>query len=328
MTISGNRWWRALAVACLVGATIGSASAAPSVDLATDFGRVADATAGQPEPARVAAIRATMDARLPGIYPTGAATDRRIAAALAAFPAVRERYAAEVAAFPGQLEEAIARFRVVFPGFASPLPIYLYHSLGARDGGSEYLEPGHRHVMLFGADMIAALHADDSVGPFFDHELFHLQHARAFADCDQLWCGLWQEGLAVHAAATMTPGATDHQLLLDLPVPLRAATDARWAAALCFVAAHFDDTDAATIAQALVGRAGAPDGLPDRFGYYVGYRLAREAGSSLPTLARLGHRPARRLVRRTLVAALADAHASCPAPPAQAPITSHTPHAV
>jgi hypothetical protein len=319
---------RTIVVACLVGATIRSASAAPSVDLAADFGRVADATAGQPERARVAAIRKKIDARLPGIYPSGAATDRRIAAALAAFPEIRERYAAEVAAFPGQLDGAIARFRVVFPGFSSPLPIYLYHSLGSRDGGSEYLEPGHRHVMLFGADMIARLHADDSVGPFFEHELFHLQHARAFADCDQLWCGLWQEGLAVHATATMTPGATDHQLLLDVPVALRAATDARWSAALCFVAAHFDDADPATIARTLVGGGGAPDGLPDRFGYYVGYRLARDSGSSLPALARLGHRPARRLLRRTLAAALEHARASCPTPPPEAPITSRAAHAV
>src|SRR5690606_13539194 len=144
--------------------------------------------------------------------------------------------------FPTALKSAVAHFRTVFPGFTSPLPIFLYHSLGQRDGGSAYLDPGRRHVMLFCADLIATYHADDSLHPFLDHELFHLEHAHAFGGCDQFWCPLWQEGLAVDAAAAMTPGATDHQLLLDIPTKIRAPTDARWAEALCFVSTHFDDT--------------------------------------------------------------------------------------
>jgi hypothetical protein len=318
--------WRWIVVA----AALSTAAARPAgfVDLATPFEQAALATAGQPQAARVAAVRRALDARLPGVYPANPRTDQRIARALAEFPARREGYDRAVGEFPAALAGAEAQFRKVFPAFVSPLPIYLYHSLGVRDGGSAYLEPGHRHVMLFGADMIAQLHDDDSLQPFLDHELFHLEHARHFADCDQLWCVLWQEGLAVDAAAVMTPGATDHQLLLDSPAPIRAPTEAHWDEALCFVAAHFDDTADAVVAQALQGNGKPPPGLPDRFGYYVGYRLAQASGASLPELARLGHEAARPRLRGALVRLMAAAKADCPAPAARAPITGRSPHPV
>jgi hypothetical protein len=169
--------------------------------------------------------------------------------------------------------------------------------------------------MLFGADMIARLHDDDSLGPFMDHELFHLEHARAFPDSDQLWCVLWQEGLAVDATEAMNPGATDHQLLLDWPAAIRTTTDAHWAQALCFVAAHFDDTADAALAQAFQGSGKPPRGLSDRFGYYVGYRAARETGQGIVQLDRLDHEAARTLLQATLVRMMANAKARC-APPA------------
>jgi hypothetical protein len=305
-------------------------SAAPRLgytDLATPFERVAIATAGKPEAARIAAIRSKLDALLPGVYPPDSHTDRSIARALAGFPAQQADYDRVIHDFPGALKSAVAHFRTVFPGFTSPLPIVLYHSLGQRDGGSAYLDPGRRHVMFFGADMIAKYHADDSLQPFLDHELFHLEHARTFADCDQFWCPLWQEGLAVDAAAAMTPGATDHQLLLDIPTGIRAPTDARWATALCFVSTHFDDTSDTVTGQALMGGGTPPSGLPDRFGYYVGYRLAQATGRSVPSLARLDHQAARRLLRATLIQLMKQANAHCAPPPADAAITNHSPRA-
>jgi hypothetical protein len=307
------------------------AAAAPPVafaDLATPFERVAVDSAGRPEAERIAAVRQALDPLLPGIYAAGARTDRAIGRALADFPARREAYEQAVRAFPAALDDAVARFRAVFPDFESPLPIVLYHSLGVRDAGSDYLEPGHRHVMLFGADRIAQLHADDSLEPFMDHELFHLEHARTFADCDQFWCLLWQEGLAVDAAAAMTPGATDHQLLLDSPAPIRAPVDTHWAQALCFVAAHFDDTTDATLAQGFQGGGRPPADLPDRFGYYVGLRAARATGRSIVELDRLGHEDARALLRATLARMIADAQAGCAAPAGKAAITSAAPHPV
>lgn len=294
-----------LALSCIGAAPV------PFTDLATLFEHVALATEGQPEAARVAAVRHTLSASLPGIYADGAATDRRIARALARFPAGRDRYDLAIRAFPAALSDAVTKFRTVFPKFTPPLPIYLYHSLGTRDGGSAYLEPGHRLVMLFGADMIAKLHADDSLEPFLDHELFHLEHQHAFPDCDPFWCVLWQEGLAVDAAASMNPGATDHQLLLDIPAPIRGPTDQRWTEALCFVAAHFDDTDDGIVAAALQGGGHPPADLPDRFGYYVGYRIARTTGQTIDHLDRLDHLAARKLMRATLARLMANAAAGC-----------------
>ncbi|MET0550980.1 MAG: hypothetical protein ABW002_17095 [Xanthomonas sp.] len=294
-----------------------AASAAPAthaVDLATPFEKAAIETAGQPEDVRIATIRSRINALVPGLYPDDAGTDRRIGTALHRFSVDQDDYDRVVADFPTALNGAIERFQAVFPGFASPLPIYLYHSLGQRDGGSGYLQPGNRHVMLFGADMIAQYHSDDSLEPFLIHELFHLQHARRFADCDPLWCTLWQEGLAVQATATMVPQATDHQLLLDIPAPIRAPTDRRWPAALCFVAAHFDDRDSAATANALQMGGHPPDGLPERFGYYVGFRLAQATGLQITRLSRLDHRAARAVARAALLALMTQAHASCAAP--------------
>lgn len=317
-------------IIALLAMVVTLTSAAPPlvyVDLATPFERTVKATAGEPAAARISAIRDTLNALLPGVYPASAHTNRRIAKALGDFPAEQTAYDRVVRQFPAALNEAVIRFRKVFADFTSPLPIYLYHSLGTRDGGSAYLEPGHRHVMFFGADMIARYHADDSLQPFLDHELFHLEHARAFPDCDQLWCGLWQEGLAVDAAAAMTPDATDHQLLLDVPADVRAATDAHWVTALCFVATHFDATDETVIGQALVGSGKPPSGLPDRFGYYVGYRLAQATGQTVPALARLGHHDARQIARAALLKLMKAAGARCAPPAADGAITHHSPRA-
>jgi hypothetical protein len=305
----------------LVALSCVAAAPVPFADLATSFERTALATADQPEMDRVAAIRRAASASLPGVYPDGAATDRRIARALAGFPTEQGGFDLAIHAFPDALSRAVIRFRTVFPRFTPPLPIYLYHSLGTRDGGSAYLEPGHRLVMLFGADMIARLHADDSLEPFLDHELFHLEHQHSFPDCDQFWCVLWQEGLAVDAAASMNPGATDHQLLLDIPAPIRKPTDQRWPDALCFVATHFDDTDDAIMAQALQGGGHPPSNLPDRFGYYVGFRIARATDRAINSLDHLDHVAARKLMRATLIHLMADAIARCPAPPTRSATT-------
>jgi len=215
----------------------------------------------------------------------------------------------------------VTHFRRVFPDFVPPLPIILAHELGVRDGGSDYV--AGRKVMLFGADMIARLHNDDSLQPFMEHELFHLEHARHFADCDQYWCPLWQEGLATYAASVMTPGASDHQLLLDQPQPIREPTDRHWKEALCVAAAQFDRADETAINTAFsAGESGSSD-LPRRFGYYVGLRVAAEAGRqrSLPELARLNDEQARPVVAKALGALIAEARAPCSAPPPSAPIT-------
>ena len=310
----------------IIAAALLLSGAAPApvtyTNLAPDFDRFEARTADMPNDRRVAAFRAAFERRLPGLYADrdSARLDRRIARALAEFPSIRAAYRTIETRFGRAFPDVVRRFRIFFPGFVSPLPIYLVHDLGQRDGGSDYV--GGAKVMLFGADMIAKIHNDDSLEPFIAHELFHLEHARHFEDCDQFWCPLWQEGLATFAAAKMTPHATDHQLLLDQPAPIRAETDAHWAAALCSVAAAFDSSDAKAIGAAF-NAGDKPAALPARFGYYVGLRIAERAGRnrSLRALARLDDEAARPVVAAALAEMLRAAKAPCPAPPAKAPIT-------
>ena len=162
---------------------------------------------------------------------------------------------------------------------------------------------------------------------FMEHELFHLEHARHFEDCDQLWCVLWVEGLATFAASTMTPGATDHQLLLDLPTPIRPATEAHWGEALCWIATRFEVTDDSDLSTAFLGNEQA-SGFPSRFGYYVGLRVAAEAAGAkggLAAVSRLNDEQARPVVARALGVLMKGAHAPCEAPKAIGPITHAAP---
>jgi hypothetical protein len=305
------------------------AAAMPPIELtsyAPDFDAFEARTAGMAPEARVAEFRAEFGRIAPGLYTDRDATrlDRRIAKALAAFPALRPAYRSVVARFPSDLAAAVTAFRQSFPGFVAPMPIILAHELGMRDGGSAYI--GDHKVMLFGADVIAQIHNDDSLQPFLEHELFHLEHARSFADCDQLWCPLWQEGLATYAAAVMTRGASDHQLLLDQPKAIRAATDARWGEALCWFAAHFDSADGAQADLAFSGGS-AQSGFPPRFGYYVGLRIAGQAGSTtnLVALSRLNNEDARPVVAKALTTLLNASGAPCPPPSGSAPISHKAP---
>lgn len=305
------------------------ASAPPPVTFtsyAAQFDEFEARTEGMPSDKRVAEFLATFNALLPGLYEgkDPARLARRIDKALTDFPSIRPAYRDVERQFPAALHTAVESFRKVFPDFVPPRPIYLVHSLGTRDGGGTQV--GGKDVMLFGADMIARLHNDDSLQPFMDHELFHLEHARHFEDCDPLWCPLWQEGLAVFAASVMTPGATDHQLLLDQPTPIRAETDAHWGEALCWIATRFDATDDDDIGNAFLGGQ-HPPGFPARFGYYVGFRIAAEAAGKggLPALARLSDEQARPVVARALGSLITAAHAPCKAPAAVGPITHKAP---
>lgn len=329
----GTRGMACIAACLMTGVTAasvpsGAGSSARYADLATPFEQAAIETAGQPREMRVATVRDRINAVLPGVYRRDASTDRLIADALVQLPSKQAAFNRVIADFPLALSGAVRRFRKVFSEFKSPIPIYLYHSLGLRDGGSDYLEPGKRHVMLFGADMIAEYHSDDSLQPFLAHELFHLEHGRHFSDCDQFWCTIWQEGLAVDAAATMTPHATDRQLLLDTPEPIRPKTDARWKDALCFVAAHFDDTNGTAVVRALQMGGSPPNELPDRFGYYVGYRIAQATRIKLIRLSRLDNRSARPVVRSALINLMGNAKARCPLPAVDAVVTQQSPSPV
>ncbi len=296
------------------------------LNYAPEFDRFEESTRSLPPVARVKAFHEKFDRLLPGMYADEdqAGMDRKIANALEDFPKIRDAYRRTEQRFPGELDTAVAHFRKFFPDFEPPYPIYLLHDVGQRDGGTTTVNG--QHVMLFGADMIARIHDDDSVQPFLEHELFHLEHARHFADCDQYWCQLWKEGLAVYAASVMTPGADDHQLLLDLPKPIRGPVDANMAGALCFVSANFDSDLPAPQKQSFMGGEHPPE-LPSRFGYYIGLLTAQKAmrDHDFASVARMNNDAARPVVRAALVELINDAKAGCAPPAETSEVTYKTP---
>jgi hypothetical protein len=183
-------------------------------------------------------------------------------------------------------------------------PVYLVNSLGEFDGGTR--EVGGRTVLMFGADVIARIHMDHDIQPFFHHELFHLYHHRYFPECEPIWCGLWAEGLATYAARTLNPKASDAELLLTTPEPLRAAVEKDRKGAVCAVTARLESTSQKDYGALFSSDRLSPT-LPPRFGYYVGYLVAEEIGRThtLKQMAQMKPPQARRAVDAAL-ARLAD----------------------
>ncbi|WP_420142001.1 hypothetical protein [Sphingomonas sp.] len=278
---------RLLAFLMLAMFTAGAARAQAMRDMVADFDAFAARTAGMAEGARVAAFKRTLGPILPGIYdPTSSAGDRAVARALAQWPVKRGAILDARDRARAAYRTGLVRFGRAFPGFRPTMPVYLIHSLGQMDGGTREIRG--RAVLMFGADVIADIHAGEAIAPLVDHELFHTYHQRFFADCPQLWCPLWAEGLATYVTVSMNPNATDSELLLDYPAPIRAATDARMRQALCHARANLDTTDETLLSSFTDGsHKGGP--YPARFGYYLGYRIAEHMGRdlTLDQLARL-----------------------------------------
>lgn len=304
---------RLAACALLLAAPLAQAAPKPQtslqlVDITPAFAAAADRTANLPDAERVAAFDAELAPRLPGFYDparfkTPEAQDRykaRLILNLNGFPAERARIEDISARFAGMFAPAVASFEARFGPMRGYPPVYLVHSLGEFDGGTRDLPEGQR--LLFGADVIARIHTGDhAIQPFFHHELFHILHHRSFAGCDQVWCNLWTEGLAVYVAQTLNPAATDEALLLTLPEPIRPVVDKDRAAAVCAVTARLESTDPKDYA-ALFSFERLSPALPPRFGYYVGYLTARELARThtLDELAHLDVARARPLVTGAL----------------------------
>jgi hypothetical protein len=313
---------RALALAALLMAAPQPAAAkAPAelrlIDLTGDFARVWALTETLPDAERPAAFEAQFAPILPGFYDPAREGvgpkdryDARLLTALKAYPERRAGIELVGARFDMFFRPALASFEKQFGSMRRYPPVYLVHSLGEFDGGTRDL--GGRSVLLFGADVIARLHMAHDVQPFFHHELFHLYHGRRFLGCEVMWCAVWTEGLAVHVAKTLNPNATDEELLLTQPEPLRPAVEKNRAAAVCAVVANLDSRDE-TVARALFSDGRLNPDLPPRFGYYVGYLAAGELARtrSLKSLARMT--PAQ--VRPELETALRRLGSGCPAVP-------------
>lgn len=194
---------------------------------------------------------------------------------------------------------AIESFRNSFPDLRTMPSVYLLHSLGEMDGGTRMF--GDRHYLIFGADVMVAAHDFDDERPFLHHELFHVYHEQFFPSCDKVWCNLWAEGLAVHVAHVLNPEASDSQLLLTAPEPIRAQVDEHLADVICAVQARFDSSDSSDVGALFSFERLSPT-VPPRAGYYVGLLIAERvaAGRRLGDLARLPPAEAHDLVRSAL----------------------------
>lgn len=162
--------------------------------------------------------------------------------------------------------------------------------------------------LSFGADVIAQIHMNHNIQPFFHHELFHIYHERRFAYCESVWCLMWSEGLATYVADNLNPGASDSELLLAMPEPIRARVDANRDFATCSVRGNLDATDVQTVSALFCAGDARDPRLPPRYAYYVGYLLATELGQTrnLVQLASLSTAEARPLIEIAL-----DRMASC-----------------
>jgi hypothetical protein len=286
----------------------------PYHSLTREFAKFAEETLNLPATERVARLKEQFDALLPGFYePSDGQTldefNASVTRALDGFPATQVRFEQVEQAFPSAYATAIAHFRKHFPRFQPELPIWFIHSLGRMDGGVRTLRG--KTVMIFGADVIARIHSDETIGPFLDHELFHVENGRWFKDCEPdttVWCALWREGSATYAASVMNPGATDQMLLLDRPKPIRAPVDANWRVAVCAISQDLEKSDQATYSRYFLG-GDEPGLLPRRSGYYLGYRLVQRLGSrfSLSQIDRFDNATAYRVVKQELSAMVRDA---------------------
>lgn len=284
------------------------------IDLTSQYTALYDRTQGQDPAARVAAFRAEIVPLFPAFYRAGRPgtpdtderNDARIARSFERFADLREGYIRASTNFSAMLAPAIGSFQQALPDATDFGDIYLVHSLGEMDGGAR--EVDGTAYFVFGADVIARVHAPGTERPFFHHELFHRYQSRWFQGCDQIWCGLWMEGTAVLAAEELNPGATDDQLLLTQPEPIRPAVETYRSEAICTVRAKLNSREGDDWG-ALFSSDRLNEHLPPRFGYYVGLLAAREVRRT-HTLQEIAHMPASE-VRPLLEEALA-ALATCP----------------
>lgn len=295
--------WVALALVW-VGAGAAAAQERPYefIDLTGPFLQAYDRTEGQPLPVRIKAFKTDVAEQFPEFY--GRARnpgmsqedyDARIGRVIEGFGPIRESFTSKATSFQALLDPAYVSFSRAFPDMGNVGRIYLVHSFGEMDGGSR--EYGGQNVLIFGADVMGRAHTYADEEPFFHHELFHIYHARSFGGCAQMWCSLWAEGLATYVAKSLNPDATNEQLLLTVPEDIPTAIDANMREAVCAVRTRLDSTSN-NDRNALFSSGRLNERLPPRFGYYIGFLVARDAGRThtLQDLAQMDQAAARPVI--------------------------------
>jgi len=297
-------------------------AAAPVLDvhnIAGDFLTFWDATQGQPTAERVTIFKRDISSKFPGFYgidrfggkATWALRDASIARAIDAFGPMRDAYAAKVAQIDMDLPRDTAVFLKAFPDFHPDSPVWILHSLDEMDGGTR--EIGGKSVLIFGVDGMVKYHSSNvhDESAFFHHELFHLYHEPRFGPCEETWCSLWREGLAVYVASRLDPEANEDELLLTVPDNMAAATRAKLLPSLLALKDVLMTKDPATYADLFEFGGTKTSDLPQRRGYYLGFLVARELGQTydLHTLANMPAAEAKPLVAEAIDRLIAKARA-------------------
>lgn len=191
---------------------------------------------------------------------------------LASYPQQRDAIAEVSRRFAAMFDPAVADFERQIGPLPLDTPVFLMISMGEFDGSTRMF--GQSEHLLFGADMIARLHKGNA-RPFVQHELFHIYHNQKLGGCYALYCVLWTEGLATYAALSLNPDASDDELLLTIPEPIRPVVEANRREAICVTLQQLDSRNLTTV-SAFFAYPRLNERLPPRFGYLIGLWVAQE----------------------------------------------------
>jgi hypothetical protein len=295
-----------LAAVALSGAITAQAAPRPCgyTDLMPAYRKFAIRTASFSPEGRGVAFREEIAARYPDYYAPEIYGDEaklqaravqffdpvKRAASFHGVPAVSEAHIEEIGSLIGrEFVQQQRRFIRSFEDFQCATIVEFGVSLLRFDGHPADI--GGKQHLLFGVDVIAALHDAAEMPSFFDHEIFHIYHKQLIAA--QLpegdapaWVTMWIEGLATYVSQRMNP-QLDAQQVLWFPRDMvsRMKTETPRAAELLLrdIDKTGADADRWFVASTQV------EGLPERAGYYLGYLFAKSVGEhvEMRALARM-----------------------------------------
>jgi hypothetical protein len=197
----------------------------------------------------------------------------------------------------------LGEFKKAFPDFRCESPIYFLVSLSAFDGAVRSVNG--TPALLFGVDVIAAIHPRGELGVLLTHELFHAYRRQVTGRTTAgmgapLYLALWEEGLATYVSEVLNPKASESEVL-GRPKDLAQKTRPLLPRIAREMLQNMDSTSPEVYEGFFLGHTARND-MPPRSGYYVGLLVARDLGKnrSLQVLARMDGGSLRASVRRVL----------------------------
>lgn len=295
-----------LAAVALSGAITTQAASRPCgyTDLVPAYRKFAIRTANLSPEDRAAAFREEIVARYPDYYaPEIYGNPTKVQARAVQFfdsikravsvhgiPPVSEAHIEEIGSLMGrEFLQQQHRFIRSFEDFQCATTVEFGVSLFKFDGHPADI--GGKQHLLFGVDVIAALHESAEMPSFFDHEIFHIYHKQLIAaqlpqGDEPAWVTMWVEGLATYVSQRMNPKLDAQQVLWfprDMVARMKTETPRAAGLLLHDIDKAGPEGDRWFLASTQV------EGLPERSGYYLGYLFAKSVGEhvDLPALARM-----------------------------------------